>query len=94
MRVKERDPIHVLFLVNTTAPITFLRKDTMEALGFTDFVPESANVCVHGQELAVGLSHGNFAQVDLLGHDFFARLGGVMVIDYREDSCEIRSPAW
>ena len=86
------DAINVLFLVDTCAPMTFLRADTLKALGFTESTPECANVTVHGQRLAVGLSRGHFAQVDLLGQDFFVQLGGTTIIDYRELTCLIKAP--
>jgi hypothetical protein len=92
VRCGRRDAINVLFLVDTGAPMTFLRSDTLEALGFKESPPECANVTVHGQRLAVGLSHGHFAQVDLLGQDFFVQLGGTTMIDYGELTCLINAP--
>jgi hypothetical protein len=92
VRAGQRPPINVLFMVDTGAPVSFLRRDTLRALGFVDATPECANVTVHGVSVAVGRSHGHFDSVDLLGQDFFTQLGGVAIIDYGELTVELRAP--
>lgn len=84
-----RSPIMVLFLVDTGAPMSFLREDTLAALGFTESTPSSATVLIQGLRVSVGLSTEHFANVDLLGQDFLTRLGGLLTINYRDFSCEL-----
>ena len=85
----KRGPINVLFLVDTGAPMSFLREDTLEALGFTESIPSSATVLIQGLRISVGLSSESFANVDLLGQDFLTRMGGLLTVNYRDFSCEL-----
>jgi hypothetical protein len=89
---RQKSPIHVLFLVATTAPTSFLRKDTLAALGFEEG-RSSATVDIHGVRLPVEVSTRQFAHVDVLGQDFFRKLGGAFTINYRDLTCEVsRAP--
>lgn len=70
---KREISIIVLFLFDTTSPSTYLRTDTLMALGFTDTTPLSTIVDIHGMSMNVHRSQGNFENVDLLGQDFMSR---------------------
>jgi hypothetical protein len=67
---KKEVVITVFFLYDTGSPQTFLRRETFEALGFTDSIPSSAMVKIHGITLTVCLSQAHFSNVDVLGQDF------------------------
>ena len=78
--------VNTLFLVDTGSPITFLRPDTLAALGFRKGIPVGApvRVIIHGMYLYVSVSHGHFANVDLIGQDFFVAAKAHLVIDYKK----------
>ena len=73
-----RRAINVLFLVNTGSPHTYCSPAVYAALGVTDSLPKALVLNVHGVELSVSPSHGNFTDVNVLGQDFFST-GGVNV---------------
>ena len=83
--------IQCIFLIDTGAPITFLRTDTMQELGFKEYIPRSCDVQIHGRQITVGLSTNHFKNVDLLGQDFFVKLEGKLIIDYNSRNVEISS---
>ena len=86
-------PLRVFFLVDTGAPSTFLREDTLRALGFADSVPSAPNVFISGIKISVGLSHGHFANVDLLGADFLFHARTTVTVNYAALECLIDVPA-
>ena len=91
--VSKRDKlVNVVFLYDTGSPFTYLRVDTMEALGFVDLVPSSTNVSINGVELTVNLSCGHFTNVDLIGQDFFRCCSLEVTISYKRLSIQV-SPA-
>lgn len=75
----------VNFLVDPGSPHTYLRADTFAAL-FPNEVPPRcvAQVKINGIAggLTVSLSHGQFANVDLLGQNFFYQARAVNTINY------------
>ena len=85
--------VRVIFLLDTSAPSSFLRDDTLRALGFTDTVPSAPNVFIMGYKLSVGISHGHFANVDLLGADFLFRAGATVTVNYAALECTIEAAA-
>lgn len=91
VRYAHGSAVNVLFLLDTGAPSSFLRMDTLTALGFVDFIPSTANVFVQGVKVSVGVSHGHFHNVDLLGQDFLFRVGAKLTVDYADLSCIIES---
>jgi hypothetical protein len=72
----------VIFLVDTGAPNTYLRTDTLSALGFFENIPGSTNVTIHGTSLNVHHSQGHFENVDLLGQDFMRQAGIEAILRY------------
>lgn len=86
-RKTDSQPLHVIFLVDTGAPCTYLRQDTFEALGFKESIPSSTNIYIHGFKLPVALSHAHFETVDLLGQDFLALTRSSLYIDYAALTC-------
>ena len=84
-----RTSVTVIFLFDTGAPTTFLRRDTFEALGFKEFIPGQANVDIAGTTCRVELSHSHFENVNLLGYDFAYRIGARVILDYKELSFTI-----
>ena len=79
---KLRKSINVNFLYDTGSPYTYLRQETFAALGFEESTPTETNVVVHGTALTVYLSSNHFANVDLVGQDFFSAIRGFVTIDY------------
>ncbi len=84
--------LRVFFLLDTGAPSTFLRPETLTALGLTDASPAAPNVSIHDITVSVGVSHGHFASVDLLGQDFLFHAGALVTIDYAALECEVARP--
>ena len=80
------EPVRVIFLIDTGAPCTFLREDTLRALGFVDGAP---NVFINGIKISVSVAHGHFASVDLLGADFLFRARATVGVDYAALECVI-----
>ena len=88
--VKKRSiAINVLFLYDTGSPSTYLREDTLRALGFAETTPTETNVELHGQTMTVYLSRGHFENVDLLGQDFMTRARGVVSINFMDMTCSL-----
>eukprot|EP00744_Colponema_vietnamica_P021612 GILI01030910.1.p1 GENE.GILI01030910.1~~GILI01030910.1.p1 ORF type:complete len:234 (-),score=22.12 GILI01030910.1:71-742(-) len=83
-----RKCINVVFLYDTGAPYTFLRQDTLDALGF-EHVSSSNPVRIQGRQVSVGVSHGHFENVDVLGQNALAILGASVITNYRTQSFEI-----
>jgi hypothetical protein len=81
---KKGKRIQVLFLFDTGSPNTYLRTDTFEALGYTEFMPDEANVFIHDLGLTVYKSRGHFENVDLLGQDFMRGCMAKVSIDYNK----------
>ena len=77
---------NVLFLVDPGSPNTHLREDTFEALGCTESTPSDMLVKINNVGLTVYLSRAHYANVDLLGQDFFVSVGAQMTINYRAKS--------
>lgn len=75
--------IHVIFLIDTGSPNTYLRTDTFEKLGFKDNIPSDVNMEIQGTTLTVYPSHSHFENVDLLGQDFMTQMNVRMVADYK-----------
>ena len=75
--------IHVIFLIDTGSPNTYLRIDTFEKLGFKDHIPSDVNMEIQGTTLTVYPSHSHFTNVDLLGQDFMTQTNIRMVADYK-----------
>ena len=75
--------IHVIFLMDTGSPNTYLRTDTFEKLGFNENIPSDANVEIQGTTLTVYPSHNHFENVDLLGQDFMSLRNVRMISDYK-----------
>ena len=72
--------LHVLFLYNNSSPSTCLRQDTLEALGYDDQVLDRADVLIHGVRVTVRASK----HVDLLGQDFFEKIGARVTASYKD----------
>jgi hypothetical protein len=59
------------FLYTASSPYTFLRRDTLNALGVTEDIPLGTEITIHGQKhFTVYESPRHFSSVDLLGQDF------------------------
>lgn len=71
--------VQCIFLIDTAAAITTLREDTIAALGFKNFVPQSCNVRILGHHVAIGVSK----KADVLGQDFFIKSERKLVVDYK-----------
>ena len=87
VRHSRGEPLRVFVLVDPGAPSTCLREDTLRALGFVDSVPSAPNVFINGIKISVGLSHGHFANVDILGADFLFHARTTVTINYAALEC-------
>jgi hypothetical protein len=74
--------VWVVFLLDTGSPFTFLGRDTMDAMGFGENVPKTAQVSVHGVSLPVSLSHGHFENINVLGQNFMKAAQLNLRVDY------------
>lgn len=81
---KRRNLVNLMFLVDTGSPNTYIRKDSLIALGHTESIPSATLVEINGIGLTVYPSQGHFVNVDLLGQDFFISFGGMLNIDYKK----------
>lgn len=80
---KRRSKLNVLFFVDTGSPSTFLRPDTVTALGFVEAIPAEIIVSINGVNLTVSVSHSHFYNIDLLGQDFFRAANAVLTVNYK-----------
>lgn len=82
--VKKRQKlVNLMFLVDTGSPNTYLREDSLIALGHTEAIPSDTLVEINGIGLTVFPSRGHFANVDLLGQDFFTSWA-MLSINYKK----------
>ena len=81
---KRRNLVNLTFLIDTGCPNTYLREDSLIALGHTEAIPSDTLVEINGVGLTVFPSRGHFANVDLLGQDFFTSFGAKLSINYRK----------
>lgn len=87
---KRRKNITVLFLFNTGSPNTYLREDTLRALGFLENIPSDTNVIINGTGVTVYQSRGHFENVDLIGQDWMAFSRAKVLLDYGLKTAEVR----
>ena len=76
--------INVNFLFDTGSPVSYLRAETFENLGFRESVPSEVVANIHGFSAPVHLSHGHFENVNVLGQDYLRRVGIIATLDYDE----------
>lgn len=81
---KRNNLVHLLFLVDTGSPNTYLSEDSLAALGHSDTIPSDTLVEINGVGLTVYPSRGQFSNVGLLGQDFFTSFGAMMNINYKK----------
>lgn len=82
--VEKRDrSVNVLFLLDTGSPATFLRKDTLNALGHEESIPEDSHVLIEGRGCLVRPSVRHYENVDLLGQDFLDKADALLTVDYK-----------
>lgn len=74
--------INVNFLVDTGSPNTYLRAETLAALGYQENIPSETVVVIHGTAVTVYVSTNHFENVDLLGQDYLAAIRGLVTINY------------
>ena len=77
--------VTVLFLFDTGSPSTYLCEDTLSKIGFTENIPRSTKVDLHGTTMDVYKSHGHFANIDLLGQDFMRKSNGFIQLNYQKE---------
>lgn len=94
-RLITRPAVQATFVVSTGSPMTFLTEETLRAIGCEDIRPSGCvEVLVNSFELIVGVSHGGFAHVNLLGQDFLAQSRAILRANYDDTfRCEIQIPA-
>jgi hypothetical protein len=81
---KRQNLVNLVFLFDTGSPNTYLREDSLIALGHTEAIPFDTLVEINGIGLTVFPSRGLFANVDLLGQDFFTSFGAMLNINYKK----------
>lgn len=77
--------VHVIFLIDTGSPYTYLCNDALRALGHNEHVPKSTRATLGGipgfhVELSPPTMH--FADVNVLGASFLSRTEAKLVVDY------------
>jgi hypothetical protein len=91
MIVGKRDiNINVPFLFDTGSPNTYLREDTMRALGFVDNIPTDTMVRINDITITAFLSRGHFENVDLIGQDCMVSLRAKVLLDYGDKTVEVQ----
>jgi hypothetical protein len=88
---KRLDRVLVLFVLDTGSPNTYLRADTLSALGHQESIPESTQVSIHGMAMTVFPSHAHFSNVDLLGADFLRAIYADLRVNYLQLTASISS---
>jgi hypothetical protein len=88
---KREISISVNFLFDTGSPNTYLRPETLSALGFLENVPSETNVIIHGSSTTVYASSNHFENVDLLGQDYLRTIRGFITINYPMQSVEVNT---
>jgi hypothetical protein len=90
---KREKAINVNFLFDTGSPNTYLRAETLACLGMfrQENIPSETNVLIHGTSTTVYLSSNHFENVDLLGQDYFAKIRGLVTIDYPLQCLEVNT---
>jgi hypothetical protein len=70
-------PINIIYLIEMGSPNVYICEKTMEKLGFVDHVPSTCFVkfAEKGLVQQAYLSHGNFADVNIIGSHFLHELG-------------------
>jgi hypothetical protein len=74
--------LHVVFLVDTGRPYTFVSQSTFKALRYTDALPRSTSLRVQGVDMTVQPSHSHFADVNVIGTDFLVRARCTLALDF------------
>ena len=76
--------VRVIFLVNTGSPYTYLSPAVYASLGYVDSIPKSAELRVQGIAVTVSPSpaDSHFADVNVLGQDFFKDGGVDLVVQH------------
>jgi hypothetical protein len=87
---KRSKTINVNFLFDCGSPNTYLRSETLSALGFKDSIPIDTIVAIHGTAITVYPATNHFENVDLLGQDYLAAIRGLVMINYPLKQIEIR----
>jgi hypothetical protein len=83
---KKNIVVYVLFLYDTGSPLTYLRRDTLHAIGHTESTPAETLVTIQGRSMTAYLSSAHFENVDIIGQDFMMFLGVTATVDYRSAS--------
>ena len=73
-----------VFIVDTGSPQTYLAQSSFNAFGLDLITRGKRFMKIHGKELLVDQSHSHFADVNVLGTDFFTGREVVLVVDYRQ----------
>lgn len=81
--------VNVVFLFATGSANTYIRADTMAALGHVDHTPSNTQVSINGIGITAHLSHGHFGNIDLIGQDFMSFLQAKVTLDYRDKTVEV-----
>lgn len=79
---KRNKSFNTIFLYDTGSPYTHISKFIFEKIGYTDNIPESIMVNIHGVNLTVYLLKNHFEHINLLGQDFMKFSGLNVSISY------------
>ena len=83
LTVKKRGSArNVCCLYDTGSPYTYLSEETLALLGYSESVPEQAEVNIHGVSLPVHVSHAHFKDINLLGQNFLEKVRASVSISY------------
>ncbi len=90
---KRSKTINVNFLFDCGSPNTYLRSESLSALGFQESTPSDTIVVIHGTAITVYPATNHFENVDLLGQDYMVAIRGLLTINYPLKQIEINKIA-
>lgn len=78
--------VNVFFLVDTTAPISKISPSAFNALGSDAALPNATHGIVNGVHCHQQICTND---IPVLGADYFTRIGGVIAINYNQDTISV-----
>jgi hypothetical protein len=85
--------INIIFLIDTGSPVSYLSEKAMQVLLSENVhIPESVKVCIHTERVIQchrSPKDKHFANVNVLGTDFFVENGITLVGDYVHKLCQL-----
>jgi hypothetical protein len=86
-----KKPVNVIFLVDTGSPCLYVCQTAMDALGFSNPVPQTFDLIFRGKahEAVVSPLKGHYHDINLIGATFLSKTCATLDIDYGTNSVKI-----